>query len=118
MGKKKKVEEKTFTLDEFDEASFNAGFLRGMEFLDTAHHKALRRLMQSFSDVWASYHLGTITPERQRVSEQMSLVVNALETLEDMFTDAHEMERGKLVDGQGMTGEELFDFLENLEKDE
>ena len=123
MGKNKKKdnEERLFTLDEFDEATlaqFNAGVVKGMYLLDAAYHKDLRRLMQSFGDVWASYHLGTITPERQKISDQMSLVVNALETLEDMLAETYETERDAYMVKQSMTKEEFWELLDQLEENE
>ena len=123
MGKKKKKddEERFFTLDEFDEATlaqFNAGVVKGMYLLDSAYHKELRRLMQSFGDVWASYYQGTITPERQKISDQMSLVVNALETLEDMLAETYETERSGYMIKQSMTEEEFWDLLDTLEEDD
>ena len=112
MSKKKESDE----FDEADFAKFNAGVLKGMYLLDAAYHQELRRLMQSFGDVWASYYQGKITPERQRVSEQKSLVVSALETLEDMLAEKYDTERDSYLATQSMTTEEFWDYLDKFEE--
>jgi len=52
--------------------------------------KELVRLTNSFGDVWATYYHGKITPERQKVSDQLALVSDALTTLDDMMQEAIE----------------------------
>jgi len=66
------------------------GYSEGAYDAYEALRKELVRLTNSFGDVWATYYHGKITPERQKVSDQLSLVVDALTVLDDMMQEAIE----------------------------
>ena len=69
--------------DRKNNPEYKNGFNEGL----TTALNEVSRIKNSFGDVWVVYSSGLRTPEKQKVSEQMSLIVDALESLEEMISE-------------------------------
>jgi hypothetical protein len=124
MGKHNKNSvptEKMFTLEDVDEMTmtqFHAGVVKGMQILDEAYSEEVKSLKSSFEDVWAVFYSGNITPEKQRIADQMAIVSESLATLVDVLADSYETEMQKYRESQGMTGSEFWERIDSVRGDE
>lgn len=127
MAKKKNQvpTEKLFTLDDVDEMTlrqFQEGQLRGMYKCHDAFSDSLVRLRQSLEDVWAIEYTGPITAAKQARVDTLAFAINTLSTLEDMFQDEYDAKLDKMKyelreEGKVFTGEELMQYLEDLDNE-
>jgi len=124
MGKNKKdlgPTDKIYSLEDVDEMTatqFHAGVVKGMKIVDQAYSEEVGRLKNSFEDVWAVFYSGRITPEKQRIADQMAVVSEALATLVDTLADSYDTEMQKYRESQGMTGDEFWEYIDASRDDD
>jgi hypothetical protein len=90
VSKKDKSAKKTFASEEeFNDASFDIGVLRGMYICYDIAHEEIQRLRKSLEDVWAIEYSGVITPAKQAHIDKLIFAVDTLTTLDDMLEGSY-----------------------------
>ena len=86
-------------MDEFDAATlaqFQNGRFKGMAECHDIVWDLLNRFSQSASDIWSVYYNGKLTPEKNRIAQEMTLISDFVETLRDSFQDHYDMKIDRL----------------------